>query len=239
MQGAGRDRLRKLRNLPKGARDLASDHYRTEAGQKHGDEACAGNEPRRVGNAALHFRIDALRALGIELAKLCEVDVERLAHAAVGAVVSPFPARLRTNFDTSPHQLAPEFAKLLDPPGKSFEEGGIVRSEAVPPLFHDLLDLVVEDQESVAVNPGRGNIGGHVDAPRLHRHGIDKRVDPFHIQRAGKGGVEFLGYCGMPPRINYSHHGKGEGDGVSNAKITYSLVAIEKLGSLTLALPTH
>ena len=98
------------------ARNSAPDDHRSKRRQHHRQGRGYPGEPGHPADVVVDLRVDALRARGVKLAKLGEVLIERLAHAAVGIIVAPFAAGRRTDLDPAAHQLAPKLLELADAP---------------------------------------------------------------------------------------------------------------------------
>ena len=77
-------------DLGQRTRDRPADDDGSERRQYHRKARYNSDEPGGRRNTLIDIVIDALGTLGIQLAELGEVRVERLAHAPVGVVVSPF-----------------------------------------------------------------------------------------------------------------------------------------------------
>src|SRR5262249_45336017 len=114
----GSDRLGNLGDPGKRLRNGAMDDHRPQSCEQHRCHGDAGDQPSRVPDAAVDFVIDRARAFGVELGKLREIGVERLAHAAIGIVVSPLAAGRRVDLGPAAHQFATELLKLPYPSGE-------------------------------------------------------------------------------------------------------------------------
>jgi hypothetical protein len=156
--------------------------------QKNGEKNAAGHGRGRQHELPDGILVDPRaqpRQLGV--VRLCQeiyFAVERFPVGPVGVVVPPRARSPLADLIAEPDQLRAEPDELLRPRLRPCKIVAIVRRHILLPGRHGGVELGQKFHDAGAVGGPVGGVRRHVDAARIHHHGIDESVRVLGKKRA-------------------------------------------------------
>ncbi len=125
----------------------------------------------------------------VGLGEVLNLFVQALAIGPIEVIVAVFASGRPVDLDAATHRLATEFDEFLDVVRRLIRLVLAFRGQQILPRLHQPLDLVkVLDQRNAELL-GLGAVARHIDAARIHDHGIDHRIDLLADKGALRGAL--------------------------------------------------
>jgi len=230
-------RLGDSRDLGQRAGDRAADDDDSHGSEGDRRQGKGAESPDGPIQPLLQLGVDTLRAGIVDRSKSVEILVEGGANAAVCFIVAPLAALGRADLGPQSHQFLAELDELLNALGEFLELLRIVGANIRAPFLHDLGDPLVELEQQIAIALGARNIGRHVDAARLHHHGVDQPVHALDVLRSDQRGLVFIGHRRLMAGIDDGDPGQRHGRGREQRENAVKLGGNGKVGQAGHCIP--